>query len=135
MSDFTLHSFNKITKDSWKQEVGNTNFQNGLIIVIKYRLIYLSSGHEKILNKEKFPSLKNCVENEEMIFCYQNCSDLLWEKNCSSDRKKTFKIRGWRPRIFNNLEITRTIYSNSERSEQFLVTECFFNLFQEVSHI
>ena len=28
-----------------------------------------------------------------------------------------------------NFEITRTIYSNSERSEQFLVTECFFNLF------
>ena len=90
MSDFTLHSFNKITKDSWKQEVGNTNFQNGLIIVIKYRLIYLSSGYEKILNKEKFSSLKNCVENEEMIFGYQNCSDLLWEKNCSSDRKKNF---------------------------------------------
>ena len=32
-------------------------------------------------------------------------------------------------------EITRTIYSYSERSEQFLVTECFFNLFLEVSHI
>ena len=30
---------------------------------------------------------------------------------------------------------TRTIYSNSERSEQFLVTKCFFNLFLEVSHI
>ena len=27
------------------------------------------------------------------------------------------------------------IYSNSERSEQFLLTECFFNLFLEVSHI
>ena len=27
------------------------------------------------------------------------------------------------------------IYSNSERSEQFLVIECFFNLFLEVSHI
>ena len=22
------------------------------------------------------------------VFCYQNCSDLLWEKNCSSDRIK-----------------------------------------------
>jgi hypothetical protein len=32
-------------------------------------------------------------------------------------------------------EITRTIYSNSERPEQFLVTACFFNLFQEVSEI
>ena len=37
--------------------------------------------------------------------------------------------------IEKNFEITRTIYSNSERSEQFLVTECFFNLFLEVSQI
>jgi hypothetical protein len=29
--------------------------------------------------------------------------------------------------------VARTIYSNSERSEQFFVTECFFNLFLEVS--
>ena len=42
-------------------------------------------------------------------------------KNCSSDREK--------------FEITRTICLNSERSEQFLVTECFFNLLLEVSHI
>ena len=32
-------------------------------------------------------------------------------------------------------EITRTIYSNSERPEQFLVAECFFNFFLEVSHM
>ena len=32
-------------------------------------------------------------------------------------------------------EITTTIYSNGERSEQFLVTKCFFNLFLEVSQI
>ena len=38
-------------------------------------------------------------------------------------------------RICKNFEITRTIYSNTERSGQFLVTECFFNLFLEVSHI
>ena len=41
--------------------------------------------------------------------------------NCSSDRE-----------ICKNFEITKAIYSNSERSEQFLVTECFFNLFLEV---
>ena len=41
-------------------------------------------------------------------------------KKCSSDREKH-----------------RTIYSNSERSEEFLVTECLLNLFLEVdiSHI
>ena len=53
------------------------------------------------------------------------------EKNCSSDRE----IWGWRPRICKNFEITWTIYSNSERSEQFLVTDDFFNLFLEVPQI
>ena len=48
-------------------------------------------------------------------------------KKCSSDQK-TLEIRGGRPRICKIFEITRTIYSNSERSEQFLVTESFFNL-------
>ena len=62
---------------------------------------------------------------------------LFWptvRKNCSSDREKLlkFEAEGWE---FQNFEITRTIYSNSESSEQFLVTECFFNLFIEVSHI
>ena len=45
---------------------------------------------------------------------------LFWpnvRKNCSID--------------LENFEINRTIYSNSERSEQFLVTEC---LFLKVSH-
>ena len=49
--------------------------------------------------------------------------------------KKNFWNWGSRPRICKNFKIPRTIYSNSERSEQFLVTECFFNLFLEVSHI
>jgi hypothetical protein len=39
--------------------------------------------------------------------------------------RKTFEIRGWRPRICKIFEIIRTIYSNSERSEQFLVTYAF----------
>ena len=65
----------------------------------------------------------------EMVFCYQNCSDLLWEKNCSSDREKLFEIRGWRPRICKFFEITRTIYSNSERSEQFLEQKNFLTCY------
>ena len=27
-----------------------------------------------------------------MVFCYQNCSDLLWEKKCYSDREKLLKF-------------------------------------------
>ena len=55
---------------------------------------------------------------------------LFWptvRKNCSSDREKTFEILGWRQKIFKNFEITRPLYSNSERFEQFLVKECFLN--------
>ena len=39
------------------------------------------------------------------------------------------KLYWRRPRICKSFEITSTICSNSERSEQFLVTECFFNSF------
>ena len=45
------------------------------------------------------------------------------------------KTRGWRLIIYKIFEITRTIYSNSKRSAQFLLTECFFNLFLQVSQI
>ena len=58
------------------------------------------------------------------------------EKNCSSDREKLLKFEAEGPefaKILRSLE--QFIYSNSERSEQFLLTECFFNLFLEVSHI
>ena len=67
---------------------------------------------------------------QEMVFCYQNCS----EKKLFYWSRKTFEIRGWRSRNCKIFEITRKIYS-SNYSEQFLVTECFFNLFLEVSHI
>ena len=32
-----------------------------------------------------------------MVFCYQNCSDLLWEKKCYSDHEKLlkFETEGW----------------------------------------
>ena len=72
-------------------------------------------------------------------FCKQNGILILKlfrptvRKNCSSDREKLLKFKT--PRICKNFEITRTIYSCSERSEQLFVTECFFNLFLEFSHI
>ena len=44
------------------------------------------------------------------------------------------KLFQW-SRISKNFEITGIICSNSERFEQFLVTECFFNLLLEISQI
>ena len=64
----------------------------------------------------------------KMLFCYRNCSDLLREKNCSSDGENLLKLEAKDREFAKNFEITRTIYSNSERLKQFLVTKCFFIL-------
>ena len=55
------------------------------------------------------------------------------KKNCSSDQKKLLKFEA-EGREFAKFLRSLEHYSNSERAEQFLVTECFFNLFLEVSH-
>ena len=63
-----------------------------------------------------------------------NCSNLLNMRNLQEPVKKAICTNDlWKFQKF--FSITRTIYSNSERSDQFLVTECFFNFFLEVSHI
>ena len=83
--------------------------------------------------------------HESWIFCVI-ASDRKWyfvtkivltycEKKLFLWSRKTFVIRGWRSRICKIFEITRKIYSNSERSEQSLATECVFNFFLKISHI
>jgi len=42
-------------------------------------------------------------------------------KSCSSDREKLLKFEAEGRECVKLFEITRTIYSNSKRSEQFLV--------------
>ena len=62
---------------------------------------------------------------KKLVFCFQNCPDLLWEKKtCSSYWEKRLKCEA----KGQNFEITRTIYSNSERSEQFLKQNAFFKI-------
>ena len=46
--------------------------------------------------------------------------------------EKNFEIREF-AKFLRSLE--QFIQSNGERSEQFLVTECFFNLLLEISHV
>ena len=40
----------------------------------------------------------------KMVFCYQNCSDLLWEKNCSSDWEKLLKFEAEGQEFAKSLE-------------------------------
>ena len=61
-------------------------------------------------------------QGRTLVFCYQNCSNLLWEKTVLVIKKT------W-PGMCKNFEITRKIYSNSERAGQFLVTKWFLTWF------
>ena len=53
----------------------------------------------------------------------------------SNDWEKILKFEVEGREFAKFLKSHRTIYSNSERLEQFLVKECFFKLFLEVSHV
>ena len=70
----------------------------------------------------------------EVVFCYQNCSDLLWEKNVLVI-VKTFEIRGWRPRICKNFDITRTILFKQWKVITIFGDRMLFNVLPEVSQI
>ena len=69
----------------------------------------------------------------EMVFCYQNCSDPLWEKNILVI-KKNF----WNSKLkAENLQNVWDHKNNLFEQWSFITifeTECFFNLFLEVSH-
>ena len=54
-----------------------------------------------------------------MVFCYQNCSDLLWEKYVLVIENIFWNLR-LKAVNLQNFETAATIYSNSERSVQFL---------------
>ena len=58
-------------------------------------------------------------------------------KNCSSDREKLLKFEAEGREFAKFLRSLEQLIQavKAERSEQYLVTECFFNLFLEASHI
>ena len=83
---------------------------------------------------------RKCVE---FLFCQTTLFNLLENSRRLGKRKKNeieqMASCGLMVRIlqhffsFELFEIIRTIHSNNEKSEQVLVTECFFNLFLEIS--
>ena len=91
--------------------------------------------HTIFLAKLQFTVLHDCffalqgffsdsiTDLDEVVFCYQNCSDLLWE-SYPSDWEKLLKFEA-EGREFAKISrslasvLARTIFSNSQRSEQF----------------
>ena len=57
----------------------------------------------------------------ELAFCFQNCSDILWEKIVLVIKKNVWNLR----LNVKNFEMTRQIHSNNEMSVQFLKLNTF----------
>ena len=73
----------------------------------------------------KYTIWQKVVPRTQRVFFFGN---LFWptvRKKKFYWSRKTFEIRGWRPRMSKSFEITRSIYSNSERSVQFLKHNTF----------
>ena len=76
--------------------------------------------------------MSEIVMAQKMVFCYQKCFDLLWEKNVLSSMYYQETILKFEAesqefaKIMRSLERNKNYYSYSKRSEQFLVIECFF---------
>ena len=122
-----IHKYKCLILKSSNITVGTSNLQywGPVLTPLLNILLFLQ---QKVSNVSKTHLAWYLKESETVYINGILLTNLFWptvRKNCSSDREKLCKI----------FEITGIIYSNSERSEQFLVTECFFNLFLEVSQI
>ena len=82
-----------------------------------FRNIQMNFVIKTILDKKNNLSI-TCLEATKsritILFCYQNYSDLLWEKNWYSDQEKLLKFTP-EGREFATFLRSLTIYSNSER--------------------
>ena len=81
-----------------------------------------------------YPVFYYVLPLHSMVFCYQNCSDL--RKNCSSDREYLLKFEAEGrefAKILRSLE--QFIQTVKGQNKFWYLTECFFNLFLEVSQI
>ena len=122
-------------EEGWGQVLSLESFCR--IPVLSWEISYANSQPTKFVSSCVWLSVFNFLTSETCLCCpaifihWRNDNGILlpklfWptvRKKCTSDRKKTFEIWGWRPRICKFFEITCIICSNSQRSEQFLVTE------------
>ena len=60
-----------------------------------------------------------------MVFCFQNCSDLLLEKNYSSDREKLLKFKT-EGREFSKILRSLEQFIGGVKGQCNFQTECFF---------
>ena len=107
------------------------------------KIVLTNSVRKNVLRRGHVSCFSFIVIMISAMFIFYFCPKL-HHKHCSKhyDRKTRYKfgplvteekLQGWRPNLQTFWDHTRTIYSNSERKEQFLKRNVFFYLFLEVS--
>ena len=87
-------------------------------------------------NTSMWKNMLAIIKTRGMVFCYQNCYDLMWKKNVLVIKKKNWNSRLKAKNLQKFWYHQNNLFKQcSERSEKCLVAEWFFNLFLEVSHI
>ena len=94
--------------------------------VIEYKSCIAVSCTFEPAQNYSFTKLK---VNETMIFCFQKFSDQYTVRKIVQVVENCFWNSRLKLRINKNFEITRTIYSNSEKTPQFLKRNTFFTCF------
>ena len=89
----------------------------------------------KIWILEKYPNKKEIQSisfdpSREMVFCYQNCSDLVWEKIVLVIEKNFWNSRLKAEKLQNFWDHLNDLFKQWK-----VRTECFLNLFLEISQI
>ena len=116
----------------WNQVIGNLTWDQTISNCKLVKLDQIRSKWTKLNQNESKCCRNNRKIENELRFTVYFKRELEFIKANLRTLRKTLSCKflityAMRP-FFEIFEITRTIYSNSERSEQFLVTECFFNL-------
>ena len=64
-----------------------------------------------------------------LVFCYQNCSDLLFRKNCSSDREKLLKFEAEGREFFSILKYNCSNILDLRNLQEQVIFFCRFSAF------
>ena len=74
----------------------------------------------------------HCQIKKGMVFCFQNCSGILQEKNCSQDKLLKFKTEG---RIIEKCLRSLAQFFRSVKSEQFFEENVFYIVPRSFSNV
>ena len=87
---------------------------------LKKKVVFLSSINLLLYEIWNYNRKVKQERGRKMVFCFQNCSDQLWEKNVLLIKKNFWNLRLKAKNLQNFLD-----HMSSERSEQFLKQNAF----------